>query len=552
MYQKLTFLLITLASILVSQVDCSEKIEIGLVRTLRQKFDIKSLTSGEFQKIRNQKIQHIISKFEKQNKPKINRLTLASTPQEIEENIHKSYSSFKEVVTLTNFINFQYIGQIKVGSSNQQFTVLFDTGSNQLWLPQDSCQQCTFANSRYTCQTNTCSTTTQDIAYGQGKVKGYNSKDQVTVGKKSTAFPFLSVFQAEDLDGFQSDGIMGMGVSKKESIVNKLFMEKKLEKNQFSFKLSSIDLSQYSKDQQNMATDTNSQLILGGYDEQLISDDSINYFQVVSKSYWAIKMRSARYNKQDIFNGKNELRLALIDTGTSLIHMPTADYQAFNKTVLEKSSNKGCFEFGLIICVCNQKQIANFPTISLTFTDIDNNDQIINILPEYYIMYQDGFCVYLVAEFPDMGINNMWILGDVFMRQTYNIFDYDRQAIGIVNLEPEDEEGHQIKSGTFSGFGKLVIMLLVIGIGGFLANYIYQNYIKNNSSNNDQQNNQGQYQQYQPQQSYQPPQQYYQQQPPQQYYQQQPPQQYYQQPPPQYNNQNYQDIPLQPLNQQQV
>ncbi|KAL4504069.1 hypothetical protein ABPG72_022699 [Tetrahymena utriculariae] len=340
----------------------------------------------------------------------------------------------------------------------------------------------------------------------------------------------------------KSDGIMGMGVSKKESLVNKLFMEKKIEKNQFSFKLSSIDLSQYSKDQQNMATDTNSQLILGGYDEQLISEDSINYFQVVSKNYWAIKMRSARYNKQDIFNAKNELRLALIDTGTSLIHMPTSDFQVFNRTVLEKSSNKGCFEFGLIICVCNQKQVANFPTISLKFTDIDNNDQIINILPEYYIIYQDGFCIYLVAEFPDMGISNMWILGDVFMRQTYNIFDYDRQAIGIVNMVPEDEEGHQIKSDTFSGFGKLVIMLLVIGIGAFLANYIYQNYIKNNS-NNDQQNNQDNYQQYQPQQSYQPPQQYYQQQPP--------PQQYYQQPSPQYNNQNYQNIPLQPLNQQQ-
>ncbi|EAR92323.1 eukaryotic aspartyl protease (macronuclear) [Tetrahymena thermophila SB210] len=542
MNQKLLFILIALASIFFNQVACSEKVEIDLVHTLRQKFDIKSVTSGEFQKIRNQKIQQIIQKFEKQNKAQINKLNLASTPQEIEENIHRSYSTFKEIVTLTNFINFQYIGQIKVGSSNQQFTVLFDTGSNQLWLPQDQCQQCTFANSRYTCQTNTCSNTTQDIAYGQGKVKGYNSKDLITVGNKSTFYPFLSVFQAQDLDGFQSDGIMGMGVSKKDSLVNKLYMEKKIEKNQFSFKLSSIDLSQYSKDQQNMATDKNSQLILGGYDDQLISEDSINYFQVVSKSYWAIKMRSARYNKQDIFNGKNELRLALIDTGTSLIHMPTADYQAFNRTVLEKSSNKGCFEFGLLICVCNQKQIPNFPTISLTFTDVDNNDQIINILPEYYIMYQDGFCVYLVAEFPDMGINNMWILGDVFMRQTYNIFDYDRQAIGIVNLQPEDEEGHQIKSGTFSGFGKLVIMLLVIGIGAFLANYIYQNYIKNNS-NNQQQNYQGNYQQYQPQQSYQPPQQYYQQ---------QPPQQYYQQPPAQYNNQNYQNIPLQPLNQQQV
>lgn len=35
---------------------------------------------------------------------------------------------------------------------------------------------------------------------------------------------------------------MGLGVNKKESIVNRLFMEKKIEKNIFSFKLSTIDM----------------------------------------------------------------------------------------------------------------------------------------------------------------------------------------------------------------------------------------------------------------------------------------------------------------------
>lgn len=67
-------------------------------------------------------------------------------------------------------------------------------------------------------------------------------------------------------------------------------------------------------------------------------------------------MDSARYNKKDLFNKKKDYRVALIDSGTSLIHMPTLDYQAFNRTVFEKNNNN-CFEFGVILCMCSEKNI---------------------------------------------------------------------------------------------------------------------------------------------------------------------------------------------------
>lgn len=100
-------------------------------------------------------------------------------------------------------------------------------------------------------------------------------------------------------------------------------------------------------------SDTESELIIGGYDEEIDSDYDLQYFPVVSPFYWAISMKSARYNKKDLFNNSRDIRIALIDTGTSLIHMPTSDFKTFNSTIYEKNNNQ-CIELGLIFCSCTE------------------------------------------------------------------------------------------------------------------------------------------------------------------------------------------------------
>ena len=60
------------------------------------------------------------------------------------------------------------------------------------------------------------------------------------------------------------------------------------------------------------------------------------------------------------------------------------------------------------------------------------------------------------------------------MRQTYNIFNYEKRAVGIVDLEKNDESG----GGSFFGsFAKLIFLIIVIGLGIFLAKYVYDKYI---------------------------------------------------------------------------
>ncbi|GJN18296.1 hypothetical protein PR202_gb05442 [Eleusine coracana subsp. coracana] len=89
-----------------------------------------------------------------------------------------------DIVSLKNFMNAQYFGQIGVGYPPQNFTVVFDTGSSNLWVPSAKCIFSTFQHlqTECYCRKQYLYGTPASIHYGTGAISGFYSEDHVTIG----------------------------------------------------------------------------------------------------------------------------------------------------------------------------------------------------------------------------------------------------------------------------------------------------------------------------------------------------------------------------------
>ena len=130
-----------------------------------------------------------------------------------------------ENIIIKDYSNAQYYGEVKIGTPPQTFTVVFDTGSSNLWVPKTQCQNCGYwfihgGKSKFD---KTKSTTYQEdgsdfhIQYGSGDVKGYFSVDTVTLADDIIVKnqKFAEVQNAGGLGvGYimgKFDGILGLG-----------------------------------------------------------------------------------------------------------------------------------------------------------------------------------------------------------------------------------------------------------------------------------------------------------------------------------------------------
>ncbi|XP_046729057.1 nothepsin [Silurus meridionalis] len=328
---------------------------------------------------------------------------------------------------LYNFMDAQYYGQISLGTPEQNFTVVFDTGSADLWVPSSYCvSQACAAHHRFKAVES--STYVHDgrvfgIHYGSGHLLGVMAKDILRVGSmvlpdqvfgESVYEPGMSFVMT------RFDGVLGLSYPSLAEelgapVFDNMMNQNKLEKPIFSFYLR----------KNGKITAIGGELLLGGVDEELYIPP-INWLSVTLKGYWQIKLDTVKVQGSATFCHSHSCQV-IVDTGTTLISGPTVYILILQQLIGATPSSIGEY---LVDCT----RISSLPVVSFVLNGVEYA-----LRADAYIrrdtLNNEEICI---SGFQAMDIMSafgpIWILGDIFLSQVYSIYDRGEDRVGFARL----------------------------------------------------------------------------------------------------------------------
>uniref|UniRef100_A0A8C0H7U4 pepsin A n=1 Tax=Chelonoidis abingdonii TaxID=106734 RepID=A0A8C0H7U4_CHEAB len=315
---------------------------------------------------------------------------------------------------LTNYMDVDYYGTISIGTPAQDFTVVFDTGSSNLWVPSVYCSSaaCTNHNRFNPSDSSTYEATSQtlSIQYGNGSMTGILAYDTVQVGGIADTNQIFGLSETEPGSTFYYapfDGILGLAFPSIASsgatpIFDNMMNEGLVSQDLFSVYLNSDEQS-------------GSFVTFGSINSSYYSG-SLNWIPLSSETYWEITMNSITIDGETIAcSGGCQ---AIIDTGTSLLAGPSTGISNIDSYI--GASN------GTVRISCSA--MSSLPNIVFTINSIK-----FPVPASAYIIdvSESGSCT---SGFESIDVGRIWILGDVFIRQYYVVFDRANNKVGRASV----------------------------------------------------------------------------------------------------------------------
>uniref|UniRef100_A0A8C5LMF1 Peptidase A1 domain-containing protein n=1 Tax=Leptobrachium leishanense TaxID=445787 RepID=A0A8C5LMF1_9ANUR len=316
------------------------------------------------------------------------------------------------------YLDTYYFGEISIGTPPQNFLVAFDTGSSNLWVASTYCQSqaCTNHPLFNPSQSSTYTSNNQQFSmwYGSGSMTGVLGYDTVTVQGLSIPNQEFGLSVTEPSSFFyysKFDGIFGMAYQSlaaggATTAIQGMIQQNLIPQPVFSFYL----------------TGQSGEVIFGGVDSSLYSGQ-IYWTPVTQEIYWQIAIDGFSVNGQAT-QWCSQGCQGIVDTGTPLLTIP----QQYLGTLLQYIGAQQA-QNGNYIVNCNNVQ--SLPSISFTISGVQ-----FSIPPSGYILQINGYCVVGFEEtyLPSRNGQPMWILGDVFLRQYYSVYDVGNNQVGFAAM----------------------------------------------------------------------------------------------------------------------
>jgi saccharopepsin len=163
-----------------------------------------------------------------------------------------------------------------------------------------------------------------------------------------------------------------------------------------------------------------SEAVFGGVDKAHYTGD-ITTIPLRRKAYWEVDLDAITFGDA---SAELESTGAILDTGTSLIALPSTMAELLNKEIGAKKGFNGQYTVE-----CNKRD--SLPDLTFTLSGYN-----FSITPYDYILEVQGSCIssFMGMDFPEP-VGPLAILGDAFLRKWYSIYDLGNGAVGLAKAQ---------------------------------------------------------------------------------------------------------------------
>ncbi|KAJ2833551.1 hypothetical protein GGI24_000807 [Coemansia furcata] len=315
----------------------------------------------------------------------------------------------------------EYYGEVGVGTPPQIFKLDLDTGSGDVWLAGQQCQVCGRHRKFNPKQSSTYKAEGRKwgISYGDGSfAAGYTIRDTVQIGNLTVPNQVIGLatneshaYQVDTVDGLL--GLSYSGVSFIPGVTT--FLDNIVENSYLKEPIFSVYIKE--KDEKDYA----GEYLFGDIDRSRFSGE-LTWVPLHQPKFWEIMLDGVSFNVDNVGKEVMDIRgPAIIDTGTTLIVMSDEQATEFHRGI-PTAENSDIYGW---IMPCNADQVVP-GNLSFTIGGNDFSVPVKNLVREP-VKGLDGWCFSAVTS----GASNFIILGDVFLRSNYVVFDRGQARVGI-------------------------------------------------------------------------------------------------------------------------